>query len=111
MNDGALKALAVTSATRYAAAPNVPTVAEAGFPGAEVTWYAFIAAPKGTPAAVVQKLNGALNDMLADDKFRKRLEASGIEPEARTVPSVVRAQIQSEIDAWRAAAVKPASGG
>lgn len=106
MSDPSLKALAVTSAKRHAPAPQVPTIAEAGYPNAEVTWWAFMAAPKGTPAPVISKLNAALNDLLADEKFRKRLQASGIDPESRTTPAALRSLVQSELERSRAAFVK-----
>jgi len=96
-------ALAVTTATRFAGAPNLPTMAEAGVPTAELVWYGFVAAPKGTPPAVVQKINTALNEMLADDKFKKRLQASGIEAEAQTTPASTRQMVESELQRWRTA--------
>jgi tripartite-type tricarboxylate transporter receptor subunit TctC len=103
-----LKALAVTTPKRSPLAPNVPTMAEAGFPGTEFSTWFFLAAPKGTPAAVVQKLNAALNEVLADEAFRARLVAGQVEPEARTTPAATRSLVQSEITKWRA--VKAATG-
>ncbi|MBB3181137.1 tripartite tricarboxylate transporter substrate-binding protein [Variovorax sp. Sphag1AA] len=106
MNDKAMVPLAVTTSRRFAQAPTVPTVIEAGFPEAEMNWWAFIAAPKGTPPAVIQRLNTTLNEMLADETFKKRLLALGIDPEPRTTAAATRSLIRSEIDRWRSSVVK-----
>jgi len=106
--DGSLRALAITSNTRAVLAPEIPTVGEAGFPGAEVNTWFFVAAPKGTSSAVVEKLNGAMNGMLSDDKFRSRVEAMGIEPESRTTPAATKEMVQSEIERWRPIAKRAA---
>ena len=91
----------MASKKRSKLVPNIPTTAEAGFPGIEAgTWY-FLAAPKGTPAAIINKLNQALNDVLEDPKLRSRLEASGLEAEPGTTPASVKAALQAEIDKWR----------
>jgi len=101
IKDGKLKALAVMAQKRSPFAPQVPTTAEAGFPGVEMnTWY-FVAAPKGTPAAVVTKLNQALNEVLADESLKARVYAMGVELETRTTPAATRAFVQSEIEKWR----------
>src|SRR5215472_8011502 len=69
---GKLRALAVTSATRAAVLPDVPAVAEV-LPGYEASIYVGISAPRGTPADVVNKLNQAINQGLADDRVKKRI--------------------------------------
>jgi tripartite-type tricarboxylate transporter receptor subunit TctC len=107
--DGSLRALAVTSASRSALVPNIPTIAEAGFRDVEINSWFFIAAPKSTPESVVNKLNKALNEMLADEKFRKRAQAMGVQPETHTTPAATKALVQSEIEKWRPIA-KAASG-
>ncbi len=73
---GKLRALAVTSATRSAALPEIPTVGEF-VPGYEATAWFGIGAPKNTPAEIVAKLNGEINAGLADPKIRKRLADLG----------------------------------
>ena len=101
IQDGSLKGLAVAAKKRSRLAPNIPTTAEAGFPGVEAdTWY-FLAAPKGTPAAIVNKLNQALNEALGDPQLKSRLEAAGLEAEPGTTPASVKAALQAEIDKWR----------
>jgi tripartite-type tricarboxylate transporter receptor subunit TctC len=99
--EGSLKGLAVTAKARTKVAPNVPTAAEAGVPGLEAgTWY-YLAAPKGTPPAVVEKLNRAINEILADERFRARLLAMGVEVEPGTTPASVRDGLRAEMDKWR----------
>ena len=70
---GSIKAYAVTAKSRLAAAPDIPTVDEAGVPGFHVSIWTALFAPKGTPKAVIAKLNAAVVDALADPAVRKRL--------------------------------------
>jgi tripartite-type tricarboxylate transporter receptor subunit TctC len=76
---GKLRALAVTSATRSAALPDVPTVGEY-VPGYEATAWFGIGAPRNTPPDIVAKLNGEINAGLADAKIKERLADMGGEP-------------------------------
>lgn len=101
VQDGSLKALAVPSPARSALLPNVPTSAEAGLPGYEIYTWIFLAAPKGTPAAVVQRLDRVLNEVLADEKFRARVTAMGVDLETHSTPAATKQLVQSEIDKWR----------
>jgi len=81
---GKLRALAVTTATRSPQFPGVPTVAEAGVPGYEVTnWYGLVA-PAGTPAEVIAQLNKTLAKVMADPDIRQRLAASGMDATSDT---------------------------
>jgi len=101
VQDGSLKALAVAAKHRSKLLPGVPTMTEAGAPGVEAgTWY-YLAAPKGTPGTIVAKLNAALNEVLADEKFRARLLGMGIEVEPGTTPAAVKSGLQAEMDKWR----------
>jgi tripartite-type tricarboxylate transporter receptor subunit TctC len=77
---GKLRALAVSSARRNAALPEVPTFAEAGFPGIEDYTWIGVFLPAGTPSAVVQKMNDAINRAIKDPDFRVRLEANAFDP-------------------------------
>ncbi|MBN9424865.1 MAG: tripartite tricarboxylate transporter substrate binding protein [Burkholderiales bacterium] len=75
--DGRLKVLAALSAQRIPTMPNVPTIAESGYPGFEATvWYGFIA-PRGTPPAVVNKLHGAIQAALATPDVQNRMAQVG----------------------------------
>lgn len=75
-----LNALAVSSAKRSAALPNVPTVSEAGVPGYElVSWFG-LAAPAGTPSDIVSTLNAQIARILADPEFLERLKSAGGDP-------------------------------
>jgi tripartite-type tricarboxylate transporter receptor subunit TctC len=101
VQEGSLKALAVAAKSRSKLLPNVPTMAEAGVPGVEAgTWY-YLAAPKGTLPAVVQKLNAALNEVLADDKVKTQLLNMGVETAPGTTPAAVKNGLQAEMDKWR----------
>ena len=76
---GKLRVLAAMSAKRVSTMPEAPTIAESGFPGFEASvWHAFIA-PKGTPPAVVAKLNAEIHKALADPEVKERLAALGAE--------------------------------
>ncbi len=77
LQGGRLVPLAVTSAQRQAALPNVPTMAEAGVEGYEFTAWHGIAVRAGTPAAVITKLNTTLNAIFNDAEFKKKWEAIG----------------------------------
>ncbi len=101
IQDGSLRGIAVAAKKRSKMAPTIPTSAEAGVPGFESgTWY-YLAAPKKTPAAIVQKLNAALNEVFADEKFRARMLELGVEVEPGTTPAGVEAAMQSEMNKWR----------
>ena len=98
---GALQALAVTSAARYPGLPNVPTVAEAGLPGYDVTtWYALVF-PAKTPAAVVEKTRWALAAALGREDVRKQLDNAAFLP-AMSTPAELAAHLKSEITRWGA---------
>ncbi|NYT23215.1 tripartite tricarboxylate transporter substrate binding protein [Alcaligenaceae bacterium] len=79
VQDGKLKALAVTSARRSPATPDLPTVAEAGFEGYEATAWNGLLAPKGTPDAVLARLNAALKEVLELPSVKERFAAQGFD--------------------------------
>src|SRR2546423_14685923 len=74
---GAIKVYAVMAKTHLAAAPEIPTVDEAGLPGFYMSAWQALWVPKGTPNAVIARLNGAIVDALADPAMRARLAAIG----------------------------------
>jgi tripartite-type tricarboxylate transporter receptor subunit TctC len=77
---GNMRMLAVTSAVRSTLAPEIPTIAESGVPGFEAVLRYGLVAPAGTPRAIIDKLNAALNTALKSDEIRKRLALEGAEP-------------------------------
>jgi tripartite-type tricarboxylate transporter receptor subunit TctC len=107
---GTIRALAVTGAKRSPLLPAVPTFAECGLPGYEVPLRWGLAAPAGTPRAVIDKLNGALDAALASEEVRARLAVEGAEPEPVT-PEGYAAIIDREVTMWsdlvKAAGIKP----
>jgi tripartite-type tricarboxylate transporter receptor subunit TctC len=93
--DGKLKVLAALSAQRVATMPDVPTIAESGFPGFEANvWHAFIA-PKGTPPAIVEKLRAEIHKALADPEVKERLANLGAEV-APSSPQELAALVRTE---------------
>jgi tripartite-type tricarboxylate transporter receptor subunit TctC len=101
--EGTVKAYAVTSAQRSKSLPNVPTNAEAGMPGLEVTIWNALYAPKGTPKAVVDKINGALGKMLDDPAIASRFEATGTVafPAAERTPEAQAIHVAKQFDFFK----------
>jgi tripartite-type tricarboxylate transporter receptor subunit TctC len=99
---GKIKAYAATTKARIAAAPDLPTAAEAGLPGFEITVWFGMYAPKDTPKPVIDKLSAALQEALKDPEVKSRLANSGAETVAtdRAQPEALRAHLKSEIDKW-----------
>lgn len=107
---GKLKALAVTTAKRSAALPDVPTVAESGFPGYDAPLWTALMAPKGTPEAVLARLRVAVSEILRDRDTVQKMQVIGLEVGDADSASLAR-RISSDIDKWtataRAAGVQP----
>jgi tripartite-type tricarboxylate transporter receptor subunit TctC len=96
---GKLKGFAVSSLTRSSLAPDLPTLNEAGIPGYDLTaWFAAFV-PAKTPKPVVDKLNAALREALADKEVAAKLLAAGIEPAASS-PDELKAFVMSETKKW-----------
>jgi tripartite-type tricarboxylate transporter receptor subunit TctC len=96
---GRLRALAVTSAKRLAELPDVPTMSEAGYPDLTITaWYG-LAAPAGTPAPIIARLNAAANAALKDPALRDKLAQQGSQAEGGT-PEQFAALLQKELVRW-----------
>ena len=99
IKSGRLRALAVSSAARVAALPEVPTFAEAGFPGVEDYTWIGVFLPAGTPPAIVQKFNESINQALQGADMRERLAALAFEPVGGT-PQQFSAYVKAEIAKW-----------
>jgi tripartite-type tricarboxylate transporter receptor subunit TctC len=99
---GAIKAYAVTSKSRLAAAPDVPTVDEAGLPGFYASNWLATFLPKGAPKNVIAKLNAAVVAALADQTVRRRLADFGqeIPPRNQQTPEALAALQKAEIEKW-----------
>lgn len=93
---GRIRALAVTTAKRSALLPEVPTVAEAGLPGFEAGNWFGVFAPAGTPAAVVDRLNGAINAAMTSPQMKDRLLSQGADPLSGT-PQQLADLVKSEL--------------
>jgi len=96
---GKLRPLAVTTANRSAALPDVPTVAESGVPGFEATSWFGLLAPAKTPAPVIARLNASIQKVLADPEVKKKLLEQGAEPLGET-PQQFAGFIASESAKW-----------
>ena len=100
---GKIKAIAVTGATRATQLPDVPTVAESGFPGFSADSWLAVVAPRGLPAEARAELHKALAETMGDAEIRSKLIAAGLEPSYATGDAVL-AQIEDELPRMRAIA-------
>ena len=105
-----VRALAVTSDTHDPTLPDVPMVQQAGVPGYDVASWNALAAPAGTPAAVVERLNAAAREAVANPAVKKRLQELGVRAQAGS-PDQLKTLLVSEIKRWgdviRAAKIEP----
>ena len=99
LKSGALRALGVTSARRFAGMPDIPTVAEAGLPGFDVSAWNGTAVPAKTPRRVIDRLNREVNAALAIPEMKQRLQELGIEARPST-PEGLRDLLAAEIAKW-----------
>lgn len=99
---GKIKVYGVTTKTRVASLPDVPTLNEAGLPGFEMAVWHALYAPHDTPKAIVDSLSGALQVALKDATVKQRFAELGTEPVAasRAKPEALRAHLKAEIDKW-----------
>jgi len=109
LKSGALKALAAASKTRLAAAPEVPTSAEAGLAGWEMTTWFGIFAPRGASPEIVRLVNSKMQAVIDEPKTKRRLLDSGIEPiggSAQSFADLVRSDTRAWEQVVRASGVK-----
>ena len=100
MQSGRVRPLAIAAPKRSPLLPDVPTAAEAGIPGYEVSsWHGFVV-PSGTPPSVVDKLNSDLNRMLLEDEVKKAFAAQGVVPDGGT-PAQFRNFIEGQMALWK----------
>jgi tripartite-type tricarboxylate transporter receptor subunit TctC len=99
LDDGKLKALATSGPVRFAGLPDVPTVAESGVAGFDVTSWNALFAPAGTPAEAIKVLNEAMAFALADSGVKSRLLALGIEAKSSN-PDAIGNRLKTDITRW-----------
>ena len=100
IKNGSVKPLAVTSAKRSSALPDVPSMTEAGMPGIDVVNYFALMAPTGTPPAIVNTLNAAINKVVAQPDVVARFKADAVEA-APGSPALLGHFIEADYRAWR----------
>jgi tripartite-type tricarboxylate transporter receptor subunit TctC len=100
VKSGVLRALAVSPRNRFPGLPNVPTIAESGVPGYDVTSWNGIGTPAKTPRAVIARLNKEINTALASPDLKQRFQELGVETFPGT-PETFRAHLVSEIAKWK----------
>ena len=110
VKSGALRGIAVTTASRSSAMPELPTIAESGLPGYDASTWGGILAPAGTSKEIVLKINSSINAALKLDDVRKRLMGAGIEIQGGT-PEQFAYVIRTEVEKWgrvtKAAGIQP----
>ena len=102
VRSGTIKAFAVTAKSRLEAVPEIPSVDEAGLPGFYTTFWFGLWAPKGTPGSIIERLNSALVETLADTTVRSRLRDLGSEipPREQQTPQALAGLQKAEIEKW-----------
>ena len=99
MQSGKLRAIALTSARRYPQTPNLPTIAESGVPGFDVTGWSGLFAPAGTPPAVIERIANVLRPALQTPEMRKRMETVGADPGGNS-PAEFGKQVADDSRRW-----------
>jgi tripartite-type tricarboxylate transporter receptor subunit TctC len=97
---GKMRVLAVTGSTRLAAAPELPTAAELGFPGMIVTGSIGLAAPAGTPVGIIEQIAQATRTVVAEPAFKQMLIDAGIEPTLDSNPEKFRQSLAADVALW-----------
>ncbi len=99
VRSGQLRGLAVTTAARFRTAPDLPTIAESGVPGFDVSsWFAFFV-PANTPPAIVGKIHADTAAVLAEPAITERMEQLGVAPGSST-PAELAGHLKSEMEKW-----------
>ena len=99
MQSGKLRAIALTTARRYPQTPDIPTIAESGVPGFDVTGWSGLFAPAGTPPAIVERIANVLRPALQTPAMRKRMETVGAEPGGNS-PAEFAKQVANDARKW-----------
>jgi tripartite-type tricarboxylate transporter receptor subunit TctC len=108
IREGKVRVLGVTTPKRVTAAPDIPTLAEAGLPGFELVAWQGVVAPAGTPRGIVDQLAAQIAKLVADPATRDKLTALSLEPLSGSTPDSFATYVKTEVDRW--AVVVKASG-
>src|SRR5262249_2599868 len=100
VQQGKLRALAVSGETRAEALPDVPTFSESGFPGFAVSGWGGLFMPAKTDARIAEKLNQAVNDILAMPDVKERMDAIGFSPNRESLADTTR-RLDADLERWR----------
>ncbi|MGB3288253.1 MAG: tripartite tricarboxylate transporter substrate binding protein [Burkholderiaceae bacterium] len=100
VKSGRLRILAVSTPTRHPALPDVPSIAESGVPGFDITAWFGVIGPAGMPPSVVKRLNGAIVKVMQDPDLRKKLAVLGADL-AGSTPQAMGSLVDAEIKKWR----------
>lgn len=100
IREGKVRVLGVTTPQRVAAAPDIPTLAEAGLPGFELVAWQGVVAPAGTPRPIIDALAAQIGSLMADPVTRSKLTAMSLEPLPPSTPDGFAAYIKTEIERW-----------
>ena len=102
MRANKLRAIAVTTAKRATGAPEIPTIAESGIPGFDVSTWESIQAPSGTPPEAIARLNTSIRDVVAGTELRQKMFNLWFEPDAMKSPAETAQFIRAERQKWAA---------
>ena len=97
---GKMRVLAVTGPNRLAAAPDLPTMVELGFPGMTVTGSIGLLAPSGTPAGIIEQIAEATRKAVAEPAYRQSLVDAGMESVADSTPDKFRNILAADVSLW-----------
>jgi tripartite-type tricarboxylate transporter receptor subunit TctC len=100
IREGKVRVLGVTTPKRVAAAPDIPTLAEAGLPGFELVAWQGVVAPAGTPRAIVDRLAVQIGTLVADRGTRDKLTTVSLEPLPASTPDSFADYVRTEVDRW-----------
>jgi tripartite-type tricarboxylate transporter receptor subunit TctC len=100
IREGKVRVLGVTTPKRVAAAPDIPTLAEAGLPGFELVAWQGVVAPAGVPRGIVDQLAAQIARLVSDPATRDKLTALALEPLTGSTPDSFAAYIKTEVDRW-----------
>jgi tripartite-type tricarboxylate transporter receptor subunit TctC len=100
IREGKVRALGVTTSRRVGIAPEIPTLAEGGLSGYELVAWQGVVAPAGTPRAIVDRLAGQINKLMAEAATKEKLTKLSLEPLPPSTPDSFAAYIKAEVDRW-----------